>query len=484
LLFGFSIMCFANTSYAADSVRIDGKDRFEVAVNISNKGWSSGANTVILSNYLAAADALAASPLASKYNAPILLVKNNDLTDTTLIEIKRLKPNKVIIVGGEGSVSAQVVDQLRKAGISTVDRIGGKNRYEVAYNISIEFASAETAILANGNAYADALAIAPYAAKNSIPILLTGSNQLPSITKDALRKNTIVVGGEGSVDQSVYNQLPGPQRIGGRDRYEVASNVLRQLTPNVQSVYISNGLSFADALTGSVLAAKENNAMLLTMVNKVPETTAKIINEKKLSSFTFLGGIGSISNQVVTALGGPLAGATIVLDPGHGGTDPGASGFGLKEKDVVLDVGLRAQKRLEAGGAKVIMTRSKDIFIPLDGRVDIGNNSGADAFISIHANAFNGSANGTETYWYGTYESEKSKQLASEIQKELLKKLGTNNRGVKDAGFYVIKYTKIPSVLLELGFIDNKSDAQKLASNYYRDQAADAIYQGVLNYYK
>ncbi|MCM3162608.1 N-acetylmuramoyl-L-alanine amidase [Metabacillus litoralis] len=180
-----------------------------------------------------------------------------------------------------------------------------------------------------------------------------------------------------------------------------------------------------------------------------------------------------------------LAGKVITIDPGHGGKDSGAIGFGLQEKEVVLDVGLQVQKLLEAEGAKVIMTRKDDTFLDLPERAAVANNAKSSIFISLHINAATSeSANGTETYWNGNYESAESKKLAEKIQNRLIEKLGTRNRGVKDAGFYVIKYTKMPSVLAELGFISNEAEAAKLKTAQFRKNAAEAILLGVLDYYK
>ncbi|UPG65426.1 N-acetylmuramoyl-L-alanine amidase [Metabacillus endolithicus] len=180
-----------------------------------------------------------------------------------------------------------------------------------------------------------------------------------------------------------------------------------------------------------------------------------------------------------------LSGKVIGIDPGHGGKDSGAVGFGLKEKDIVLDVGLKVQKLLEAEGAKVVMTRKDDTFLELQDRAKVANNAKTDIFISLHINAATSeSANGTETYWNGNYESAASKKLAEKIQTRLIEKLGTRNRGVKDAGFYVIKYTTMPSVLAELGFISNEAEAARLKTSQFRDNAAEAILLGVLDYYK
>ncbi|MEH7386574.1 cell wall-binding repeat-containing protein [Bacillus sp. JJ1521] len=286
--------------------RISGKNRFEVAVNISKQGWPEHADTVILSNYNAYADALAASPLAYQEDAPILLTHQDRLSDETKMELKRLQPKKIIMVGGPGSVGENVVKDLTNEGFSNIERIGGKNRFEVSYHISQRLENTDTAIIAYGMNFPDALAIAPYAARNGYPILLANKDHLPDETLQALNEkqivNTIVVGGEASVGANVYNHLPSPKRISGQDRYEVAANVIRDLNLNPTKAYIATGATFADALTGSVLAAKENASLVLSRQGSLPESSLSILTEKGITKHNILGGTGSVGNQVVEQL--------------------------------------------------------------------------------------------------------------------------------------------------------------------------------------
>ncbi|WP_157998034.1 N-acetylmuramoyl-L-alanine amidase [Ornithinibacillus scapharcae] len=177
---------------------------------------------------------------------------------------------------------------------------------------------------------------------------------------------------------------------------------------------------------------------------------------------------------------------TIMIDAGHGGKDPGASGNGVVEKEVNLDVSLKLRDYLKKAGYNVLMIRTNDTFVELDDRVFETVKSNADLFISIHSNSHdNPSANGTETYYSATgTQYVNSLNLAKQVQSELVKALATTNRGVKNTPFRVIKDSKIPAILVELGFVTNSHDANKLASQTYRDKAAKAISQGVENYLK
>ncbi|USK62196.1 N-acetylmuramoyl-L-alanine amidase [Peribacillus asahii] len=178
-----------------------------------------------------------------------------------------------------------------------------------------------------------------------------------------------------------------------------------------------------------------------------------------------------------------LKGKTLVIDAGHGGKDPGTSANGMSEKDIALDVTKSLVKRLEASGAKVIMTREGNTYPTLEDRVDIANQHDADIFVSVHVNSGPPSAAGTESYYDSSKnpQSAEGKMLATEIQKQINTLLGTANRGVRDKGFYVIKYTEMPSVLVELGFVTNSEDAKKLSSQ--RNLFAQAIYNGIIAYY-
>lgn len=177
----------------------------------------------------------------------------------------------------------------------------------------------------------------------------------------------------------------------------------------------------------------------------------------------------------------PLAGRTVVLDAGHGGADPGAIGVSGRtwEKYNTLFVALDAKAMLERAGARVIMTRSDDRYVPLATRAAMANRAGADVFISIH-NDWNPNASlrGVTTYYY----HERSRRLAETMQAHLVAALGARDVGVLRRSFQVVRETSMPSVLLELGFLSNWNDERLLADPAYRYRAAQAIYNGVIDY--
>ncbi|MDQ0428354.1 N-acetylmuramoyl-L-alanine amidase [Planomicrobium stackebrandtii] len=196
---------------------------------------------------------------------------------------------------------------------------------------------------------------------------------------------------------------------------------------------------------------------------------------------------GTITGYVSTAYLAKAAPATansrfITIDPGHGGSDPGAVANGLLEKSINLDVSKRVETKLKAKGIKVYMTRSTDVFHTLGARVDKGVASGSNAFVSIHTNAATAAASGSETFYSASVGND-SKQLATFIQNRLYKAMDHPNRGVKNYGFQVLRTNPLPAALVELGFITNQYDAAKLASGTYKDRAATAIADGIQDYY-
>ncbi len=176
----------------------------------------------------------------------------------------------------------------------------------------------------------------------------------------------------------------------------------------------------------------------------------------------------------------------VVIDPGHGGSDPGAVGInGLREADVVLNVSKSVSGFLTKKGVKTILTRNYERTLDLHPRVTKANNSKADAFVSIHANATKGKrkdVNGLETYYYSGF---KGYSLAKNIQKQILiTSPQSPDRGVRRSRFYVIRKTSMPAALVEIGFVTGKYDADLLRQKGYRDKISFAIAKGILNYLK
>ena len=174
----------------------------------------------------------------------------------------------------------------------------------------------------------------------------------------------------------------------------------------------------------------------------------------------------------------------VVIDPGHGGPDPGAIGIGgIRETDVVLEVSKIVKKLLSDKGVRVLLTRKSEVDLDLYPRVSFANRADADIFVSIHANASRGKRrdiNGLETFYY---RGGRGRLLAKKIQKQILRvSPGSPDRGVKQGRFYVIKNTSMPAVLVEIGFLTGRLDARRLDKAAHRKRLAYAISKGILEY--
>jgi N-acetylmuramoyl-L-alanine amidase len=170
--------------------------------------------------------------------------------------------------------------------------------------------------------------------------------------------------------------------------------------------------------------------------------------------------------------------STVVIDPGHGGFDRGGiPGQQVPEKMVALDTALRLEKILQRAGVRTVMTRSADIFVPLSVRSAIANAQHDAIFVSIHYNASpRHSAHGIETY----SENNRGAVLAARIQRQIISRVSTENRGMRSAEYYVLRNCRLPAVLVECGFLTNPSEAQLALRPAYRQEVAEQIAAGVM----
>ncbi|MFC7786038.1 cell wall-binding repeat-containing protein [Rossellomorea sp. GCM10028870] len=303
----YGLTAFTGEETVDNVYRIYGKDRHETAIEISKVGWPDGAETVVLARDTTFPDALAGAPFAYQNDAPILLNPKDSLNGKVKERIKELGAKKVVILGGEGAISAKVAKDLQNNGLD-VRRIGGKTRYETAAKLAKELGYYDQAVIAYGGNFPDALSIAPFAASSGIPILLSPANALADETKEALKNvtDTIIVGGKSAISDGVQKQLAtkNPVRISGKDRYETSVNIATQLEMPGDIITVATGQNFADALTGSVLASKYYEPIILVEKNKVPDAVRKYISENGTWYYTVLGGEGAVSQKVVEELSG------------------------------------------------------------------------------------------------------------------------------------------------------------------------------------
>ncbi|MFC0524474.1 cell wall-binding repeat-containing protein [Pontibacillus salicampi] len=289
--------------------RIQGDNRYETAVEISRQGFQAGASTVVIARGNEFADALAGAPLAKHLDAPLLLSKTNKLPEAVQDELNRLKPDKVILLGGPNAISEKIRNQLVEEYHVNIRRIAGDNRYTTASRIADAMPSSNKAVVVNGSRFPDAMAAAPFAAKRGYPILLTKKTYNPGITRYAVGKvsETYIIGGEGVVDQSVERDLPNPTRISGDNRYETSAEVLRHLPlGRADEAYVVTGEEFADGIAGAVLAANNNDNVMLVEENYVPNPIKLVIDERGFERFIVLGGYNAVDQYVDTELKLPI----------------------------------------------------------------------------------------------------------------------------------------------------------------------------------
>ena len=285
--------------------------------------------------------------------------------------------------------------------------------------------------------------------------------------------------------------------------YQLSSKVVRQ--NNEYFVHIDSFINIVNSSLQNLSIISNSSEIIISSTAKTNNVAIKNIDIEK-NKWKF---------------------STIIIDPGHGGKDPGAVGYrGTLEKDIALDVAKRLEKKISKNmKVKTVLTRDEDIFLKLGERTRIANENNGSLFISIHANAATDRrASGFETFLIGPNKNEaavrvaarensvlelegvagkkltnedliqatiaqsafasKSEKFAALVQEEIGKRVQGKNRGVKQAGFYVLMGASMPNVLVELGFISNLAEEKKLRSSQYREVLATAIFRALEKYEK
>jgi N-acetylmuramoyl-L-alanine amidase len=179
---------------------------------------------------------------------------------------------------------------------------------------------------------------------------------------------------------------------------------------------------------------------------------------------------------------GTLQGRIVAVDAGHGGKDPGALGLFNYEKDLALKMCFQLQGALEARGARVVLTRGSDAFVSLEQRSQAANKSGADIFLSLHLNSMprRNMQSGSETYWYSSTDS---RRLARAVHPRLVGTVKGRDGGIRKRSLHVIRETKMPSVLMEVGYINHTKDEILMADAGFQRRLGDSITRGVLDFF-
>lgn len=283
-----------------------GVDRYATAAEVSRASFpSSGVPVVYIASGTDFPDALSAAPAAVKQGGPLLLTNPGGTPWATLKEIERLKPARIVIVGGTGAVSNTVASQLRA--YAPVTRIAGADRYETSRQIaSTVFDGATAAWVATGADYPDALAASAAAGRGGTPVLLVpgSSTSLDAPTRSALSgvTYTVLAGGTGAVSQGIENELTQlgitVNRRAGIDRYETSVRIAEAAYGTVSTGFIGTGLDFPDALTGAAAAPRFAAPLYLTRPTCLSEEVRNDMTLRTVDNVTLLGGHAALTRGI------------------------------------------------------------------------------------------------------------------------------------------------------------------------------------------
>ena len=286
------------------STRIAGRNRQLTAVEVS-KTLFKHADIVILTSSNKMVDSLATSPKGIAINAPTLFVEKDSIMDEVLQEIKRLNPSKIIIAGGEESISDDVAKQLQQLGIKQ-QRVAGADRFETAVKLGEQIRANSTnkkeIILVNGFNNIDALTAGSLAAKLNIPVLLTENGQLNKTTEKAIKdwgiEKVIIIGGKTQVSETIASKLSkegiSTSRLSGRTRVDTALEVAKAVNSNPDAIIFANGTKYPDALLAPYLSKAKDAPIVLIDKDEASVSVKQYLRDNKIKNGIILGGEKSI----------------------------------------------------------------------------------------------------------------------------------------------------------------------------------------------
>ncbi|MGB3763863.1 MAG: cell wall-binding repeat-containing protein [Ornithinimicrobium sp.] len=298
-------------------MRLSGPNRYATSAVVA-QSWPAGTPTVFVANGQTFPDALTAASRAGVQGAPLLLTRDTRLPDETTAALRRLRPLRIVVVGGAAEVSASVVDGLKQyASSGQVVRVGGDTAYATSLAVSRLYpAKVTTAYLASGEAYPDALAGAALAGHQGAPLVLTRPSGLDAATRAELGRldpqQIVILGGPATISDAVLRSARSysrttVRRIAGSDRYRTAAAVAAEIpspsTPSTVTTYVASGQNFPDALVGAAAAARDGSPVLLTPRDEVHPVTARSLSQRPPHALYGLGGEEVIYSSTMTSLG-------------------------------------------------------------------------------------------------------------------------------------------------------------------------------------
>ena len=301
------------------TIRVAGADRYATAAAVARDAFASGVEVAYVATGAAFPDALAAAAVAGAAGGPVLLVTRDTLPAATATELGRLKPQRIVVVGGGAAVSEAVLAQLAALAPGGASRIAGSDRYATAAAVSKAAypSGAPVAYVVSGTGFADAVSAAPAAARDGGPILLARPTSLPPATLAELARlaptKVVVVGGAGAVGDDVLAAiaaaLPGAavSRLAGADRFVTSAAVAAGFAPGVPVVYVATGLDFPDALAAAAAAGAQGAPVLLTRATDLPTAVDWHIARLEPGRAVIAGGGAAVSDGVVTSIRNAVA---------------------------------------------------------------------------------------------------------------------------------------------------------------------------------
>lgn len=290
--------------------RVSGTNRYGTAAKTATDAFDSGVPVAYVATGAGFPDALAAAALAGSQDGPVLLTQVDSLPPETAVALRALAPERIVVVGGQGSVSTAVAIELGGFTDGAVTRISGGNRFDTAAHLAEEFDAPTTVYVATGMNYPDALAGAARAGAVDAPMLLVRPDRIPDETKAALAsldpEQIVVLGGEASVSTTVMTQLeayaPGAvERVAGGNRFETAALLADQLD-SADTAYVATGRDWPDALAGGAAAAAQDAPVLLVEKTSVPDVTLASLDALEPALIRVLGGQSTVDDVVLEAL--------------------------------------------------------------------------------------------------------------------------------------------------------------------------------------
>ncbi len=288
-------------------VRVAGEDRYGTAVELSH-AYDPGVAAVFLATGADYPDALAGAALAGSTQVPVLLTKSDGLPAVTAAELERLDPGELVVLGGDGAVEDAVVEAAAEAADAPARRLAGRDRYATAALVAAEFGSAETAYVATGRNFPDALAGAARAGAVDAPVLLVRPDSVPGSTEQALVdlgvEQIVVLGGTGVIEDGVETALEEfgeVDRVSGGDRFGTAA-LIAQDYPTAAEVYVASGQDWPDALAGAAAAGAQDAPLLLVRQGSVPPATWTALERLQPGLISVLGGEMAVADTVLEEL--------------------------------------------------------------------------------------------------------------------------------------------------------------------------------------